>query len=72
MDNYYFWGMHLAWWFFLIGMCMWIFVIPYDIPGQRNSRIRKLDILDKRFAQGQISIEEYKQRKEQLLFNPNC
>ena len=56
----------------MIGVFTWIFVIPYDIPGQRNSKIRKLEILDKRYAQGQISTEEYKQRKEQLLFNPNC
>ena len=69
MDNYYFWGMHLAWWFFLIGVCIWIFVFPYDIPGQWNNGLRKLEILNKRYAQGQISTEEYLKRKAKLLLN---
>ena len=34
-DNYY-WGMNFIWWFAWIMLLIWIFAIPYDIPGQRR------------------------------------
>jgi putative membrane protein len=65
-DGSYFWGMHLVWWFIWIVLIFWIFAIPYDIPGQRKRKESPLDILQKRFASGQIEKEEYKEKKEIL------
>lgn len=66
MTNFNYLGMYLGWWFFWIGIIVWIFIMPYDIPGQRNSRVRKHYILSKRYAQGQISTQEYLERKKIL------
>ena len=61
-NNY--WGMDLIWWFVWMFMLIWIFAIPYDIPGQRNRKGSPLDILLKRFASGEIGKEEYEERKK--------
>ena len=59
-----FWGMDLIWWFIWIMLLIWIFAIPYDIPFQRNSKNGPLDILQRRFASGQISLADYDARKK--------
>lgn len=63
-----FWGMHLLWWFFWVILLVWIFATPWDIPGQRTkTRTTKdtpLDILKKRLASGEISKEEYEEKKK--------
>lgn len=64
--NYYFWGMHLIWWFIWIVLIVWIFAIPYDIPGQRKKKDSPFDILQKRFAAGNITKEEYEEKKKIL------
>lgn len=63
-DGYHFWGMHLIWWF------IWI-IILFSIFGfyepVRKTRIKKdspLDILQKRFASGEISKDEYFENKK--------
>jgi len=60
----YFWGMDFIWWFFLGVLLVWIFAIPYDIPGQRNRRPGPLDALQRRFAAGEIGPDEYHERKK--------
>lgn len=62
-DGYHFWGMHMIWWFIWVILLFWIFFIPYDIPGRRYRRNSALDILQKRFASGEITKEEYEERK---------
>ena len=62
----YYWGMNLIWWIIWMVLLAWIFVIPFDIPGQRARRNSPLDILQKRFASGQISKEEYAEHKKIL------
>jgi putative membrane protein len=57
--NNYYWGMHFFWWVLWIGMLAWIFLVPYDIPFQRRKKDSALDILQKRFAAGEISADEY-------------
>ena len=57
------WGMHLFWWFIWVFLLIWIFATPYDISGQRSRRLSPLDVLKLRFANGQISSEEYKSSK---------
>jgi len=59
----YFWGMHLIWWFAWVLLLVWIFAIPYDIPGQRRRKDSPLDILQGRFAAGLITTEEYNDKK---------
>jgi putative membrane protein len=61
-----FWGMHLMWWLIWIILLLWIFAIPYDIPGQRKKKDSPLDILKKRFAAGEITTEEYQEKKKIL------
>ena len=65
-DNYHFLGMHLFWWFVWGIVLVWIFIIPYNIPGQRNKKDTPLDTLKKRFAAGQINEQEYLAKKKIL------
>ena len=65
-DGFHFFGMHLLWWFVWLIMLFWIFVLPYNIPGQRMRKDSPLDILKKRFASGQIKTEEYQEKKKIL------
>ena len=62
----YFWGMDIIWWGIWFFLLIWIFVIPYNIPGQRKRKDSALDILKKRFASGQITREEYEDTKRIL------
>ena len=64
--NSNYWGMNLVWWFVWIMLLFWIFAVPYDIPGQRNRKDSPLDILQKRFASGEISTDEYHEKKKIL------
>lgn len=66
-DNNYYWGMNAIWWIVWVVLLFWIFVIPFDVPGQRRRRDSPLEILKKRFASGQITKEEFLTQKELLL-----
>lgn len=65
-DGYHFGGMHLIWWFLWPMLLFWIFFTPFDVPGQRRKKDSPLDILQKRFASGQITKEEYEESKKIL------
>ena len=65
-DGYHFGGMHLIWWFIWVMFLFWIFATPYDIPGQQKKKDSPLDILRKRLASGQITNEEYLEKKKIL------
>lgn len=58
--------MHLIWWLVWIVVLVWIFVLPYRIPGEETKKDSPLDILRKRFASGEITKEEYQEKKEIL------
>ncbi len=58
--------MDIIWWVIWMVMIFWIFATPYDIPGQRRIKSGPLDILAKRFASGQITQDEYENRKNIL------
>ena len=66
-NGYQFWGMDMIWWFAWIILMLWIFVAPYDIPGQRKPKNSSLYILQKRFASGTISKKEFEDSKQILL-----
>jgi putative membrane protein len=63
-ENYHVWGMHSIWWIIWIIVLFWIFATPYNIPGQRTKKDTPLNILKKRFALGEISKEEYEEKKK--------
>ncbi|MBS1532257.1 MAG: SHOCT domain-containing protein [Bacteroidetes bacterium] len=64
--SYYFFGMHLLWWIFFCALMVWIFVTPYDIPGQRRKPESPQDILRRRLASGEITEDEYRYLKRIL------
>jgi putative membrane protein len=64
--NYSYGGMHLIWWIVWIFLLFWIFALPYNIPGQRMRKDSPLDILQRRFAIGEITNEEYQEKKKIL------
>jgi putative membrane protein len=66
MYNGGFWGMNLIWWFIWMVMIFWIFATPYSIPGQRFRKDTAFDILRKRYAAGELTTEEYKEKKKLL------
>jgi putative membrane protein len=45
-------------------MIIWIFALPYDIPGQRNRKYKPLEIRRKKFASGKMEYEEMKKNLE--------
>lgn len=61
-DGYHFWGMHMIWWFIWILFLCWIFFTPYGMRRKKDKNTA-LDILQKRFASGEITKEEYEERK---------
>ena len=66
MYGNYFWGMNFVWWLIWAMMLVWIFVIPYDIPGQRRQPSSPFDVLRMRLANGQITSEQYQEHKRVL------
>jgi len=66
--------MHLLWWLFWGSMLFWIFATPYYIPGQQKKKNSPLDILQKQFASGHITAEEYKMKKNILecMYSNQC
>ncbi len=63
MEHSGFWGMHFIWWILWIVFLVWTFATPWDIPGQRTKRDTPLDILNKRYARGEIDKNEFDEKK---------
>ena len=61
-----FFGMNILWWSIWLVLLVWIFLVPYDIPGQRNRKRSAMDILQERFAGGAIDVKEYERNKKIL------
>ena len=64
--GYSFWGMHLVWWIVWVVLLVWIFITPWDVPGQRKRPDGPLDILRKRYASGEIGREQFEKMKKDL------
>ncbi|MCB0517357.1 MAG: SHOCT domain-containing protein [Lewinellaceae bacterium] len=62
-EGYHFGGMHLFWWIIWIVLLIWVFATPWPIPGDQRKRERPLDILQRKYAAGEISTKEYEERK---------
>lgn len=61
--NYQLIGMHFYWWILWIILIVWVFALPYDIPGQRKKKDSPFDILRRRLAAGEITKEDYQEYK---------
>lgn len=64
--GYHFLGMHLVWWFLWLILLIWLFATPYNLPGRRVRKDVPIDILKKRFASGEITKEDYLEKKKIL------
>jgi putative membrane protein len=58
--------MHLVWWFVWMMLIFWIFATPYYVPGLQKTKNSPLDILQRRFASGEITKEFYLEHKKIL------
>lgn len=68
-NNGYFTGMHFFWWVLFTILIVWIFTSRRYAPGERRNRDNALDMLRKRFASGEISKQEFEERKKVLKQN---
>ena len=68
-NGHHFGGMHFFWWIFWIIILIWVFATPYNFLGQLTKKETSLDILKKRFAKGEITKEEFEEKKKFLEEN---
>ena len=62
--SWWFFGMHAFWWLFWIALIVLFFSLITPVPKRQvRTRGTPLDILQRRFGAGEISAEEYEQRK---------
>lgn len=64
--EYHFFGMNFFWWFFWVLLMFFIFGWFELVPKKRIRKDSPLDILQKRFASGEITTEEYEEKKKIL------
>lgn len=60
-----FFGMHVLWWVFWIVLIGGLFSLFTPVPRNRP-RQTPLELLQRRYAAGEISSEEYEERKAKL------
>lgn len=60
-----FWGMHLFWWLFWIVIIVAL-VLPITPVSRGRRRETPLEVLQRRYAAGEVSTEEYEKRKAKL------
>ena len=60
-----FWGMHFFWWLFWVAAIMLLFspITPVSAGRRRES---PLQVLQRRYAAGEVSTAEYEERKTVL------
>jgi putative membrane protein len=62
-----FWGMNFLWWLFWIGLVVVFFALATPVPRHRVRQYEHpLSILRRRYASGEITTEEYEERKLRL------
>jgi putative membrane protein len=64
-----FFGMNFLWWLFWIILIIAFFgmVTPVSRREHRRTRVSALDILQRRYAAGELSTAEYEERRAVLL-----
>lgn len=61
-----FFGMHMLWWLFWIILISILFGWFEPVPKKRIRKDSALDILQRRFASGEVTAEEYQASKDVL------
>ncbi len=61
----WFWGMHLFWWLFWFLIIASFFSLLTPVP-RHKVRETPLQVLQRRYAAGEISSQEYEERKQRL------
>jgi putative membrane protein len=56
--------MHLIWWFVWVFFIFWMFISSYGTRFMHYKRNSPLDILKQRLVSGQITKEEYQEKKQ--------
>lgn len=65
IDGGWFWGMHLFWWLFWF--VLMTLLLGFSTPVPRHKvRETPLQILQRRYAAGELSSEEYEERKQRI------
>jgi putative membrane protein len=64
-DGWSFWGMHVFWWLFWIVVIVLLFS-PLTPVSRSRRRETPIEVLQRRYAAGEISTEEYEERKAKL------
>jgi putative membrane protein len=66
--NGWFFGMHLIWWLFWIILIVLFFSLlsPLRRRTARGDRQTPLEILQRRYAAGELSTQDYEERKARL------
>lgn len=64
-DGWGFWGMHIFWWLFWIALIVVFFALIEPVPRGRR-RETPLEVLQRRYAAGEIGEKEYEERKRTL------
>jgi putative membrane protein len=63
-----FWGMNLLWWLFWIALLVVFFALATPVPRHRVRQYdHPLSILRRRYAAGEITTEEYEERRTRLM-----
>jgi putative membrane protein len=66
-DGWWFFGMHYFWWLFWIVVIFLLFWMFRSIPAREvQHRETPLEILQRRYASGEVTTQDYNERKEQL------
>lgn len=58
-------GMHVFWWLFWVVLILALFGLFEPVP-RRKMRETPLQVLQRRYAAGEISTQEYEERKQRL------
>jgi len=69
---YYFAGMHWIWWIFWI--LFWMLFLSFMMPMRRSTyRVMQspLQLLKRRYAAGEITSEDYEERRTKLVRDAN-
>ncbi len=66
-DGWWFFGMHAFWWLFWVALLIVFFTLLTHVRrGLERSRSTPLEILQRRYAAGEISTDEYESRRAVL------
>jgi putative membrane protein len=68
--NYHFFGMDLIWWIIWFVLITLFFAFFQPVRRKKTKR-NPIDILQYKFSTGEISVDEYEQRKRVLEIDKN-